>query len=126
MAISWLSALKVVPWDKVLEHAPGVLEKARGFIDKHRTGRVDAPTELVQLAQQQMAQALAELAEQNAALIAAVRRLQVRLQFTNSNFYGSFSATRSFINACILAFTAPSFANFSRVEPIKASDIDAV
>ena len=64
MAISWLSALKVVPWEKVLEHAPGVLDKARGFIDKHRTGGVDAPTELVQLAQaqRQMAQALAELA----------------------------------------------------------------
>ena len=61
MAISWLTALKVVPWDKVLEHAPGVLDKARGFIDKHRTGGVDAPPELVQLAQaqQQMAQALA-------------------------------------------------------------------
>ena len=59
MAISWLSALKVVPWEKVLEHAPGVLDKARGFIDKHRTGGVDAPTELVQLGQQQMAQALA-------------------------------------------------------------------
>ena len=79
MTISWLSALKVVPWDKVLEHAPGVLEKARGFIDKHRNGGLDAPSELVQLAQQQMAQALAELAEQNAALIVAVRRLQVRL-----------------------------------------------
>ena len=36
MAISWLTALKVVPWDKVLEHAPGVLDKVRGFIDKHR------------------------------------------------------------------------------------------
>ena len=61
MAISWLTALKVVPWDKVLEHAPGVLDKARGFIDKHRTGSVDSPTELVQLAQaqHQMAQALA-------------------------------------------------------------------
>ena len=85
MAISWLTAVKVVPWDKVLEHAPGVLDKARGFIDKHRTGGVEAPTELVQLAQQQMAQALAELAEQNAALIVAVRKLYVRLQFTNSN-----------------------------------------
>ena len=83
MAISWLTALKVVPWDKVLEHAPGVLDKARGFIDKHRTGGVDAPPELVQLAQaqQQMAQALADLAEQNAALIAAVRRFKVKLRW---------------------------------------------
>jgi len=33
MAIPWLTALKIVPWEKVLEHAPGVLEKARGFMD---------------------------------------------------------------------------------------------
>ena len=78
MALSWLTALKVVPWEKVLEHAPGVLDKARGFIDKHRTGAAEAPTELSQFlqAQQQMAQALSELAEQNAALIAAVTRLK--------------------------------------------------
>ena len=64
MAISWLTALKVVPWEKVLEHAPGVLDKARGFIDKRRQTTAAPPTELAQLvlAQQQMAQALAELA----------------------------------------------------------------
>lgn len=94
MAISWLSALKVVPWEKVLEHAPGVLDKARGFIDKHRTGGVDTPTELVQLAkaQQQMAQALAELAEQNAALIVIVRRLQVRLRWLSIGLVFAFCA----------------------------------
>jgi hypothetical protein len=60
-----------------------VLDKARGFIDKHRTGAAEAPTELSQFlqAQQQMAQALTELAEQNAALIAAVTRLQRRLRW---------------------------------------------
>jgi hypothetical protein len=83
MALSWLTALKVVPWEKVLEHAPGVLDKARGFIDKHRTGAAEAPSELSQLAQaqQQMAQALAELAEQNAALISAVTRLKRQLRW---------------------------------------------
>jgi hypothetical protein len=83
MALSWLSALKVVPWDKVLEHAPGVLDKARGFIDKRRPSGVEAPSEMDQLvqAQQHMAQALTELAEQNAALIAAVTRLQMRLRW---------------------------------------------
>jgi len=83
MAISWLTALKVVPWDKVLAHAPGVLEKARGFIDKHRTGGDDGPAELAQLAQaqQQMAQALAAVAEQNAALIAAVTRLKRQVRW---------------------------------------------
>jgi hypothetical protein len=92
MAISWLTAVKVVPWDKVLEHAPGVLDKARGFIDKHHTGGIDAPTELVQLAQQQMAQALAELAEQNAALIVAVRRLQMRLRWLSIGLVLAFCA----------------------------------
>jgi hypothetical protein len=83
MAISWLTALKVVPWDKVLAHAPGVLDKARGFIDKHRTGGADEPAELAQLAQaqQQMAQALAAVAEQNAALIAAVTRLKRQVRW---------------------------------------------
>lgn len=72
----------------------GVLDKARGFIDKHRTGGVDAPTELVQLAhaQQQMAQALAELAEQNAALIVIVRRLQVRLRWLSIGLVFAFCA----------------------------------
>ena len=106
MAISWLSALKVVPWGKVIEHAPGVLDKARNLIDKHRgspssnTGTADPqPTEEVpslgelnkrcvvlqaQLeqqmqTQQQMAQTLADMAEQQAGLIAMVKRLQSRL-----------------------------------------------
>ena len=83
MALSWLTALKVVPWEKVLEHAPGVLDKARGFIDKQRTGAAQAPSDMSQLvqAQQQMAQALAEVAEQNAELIAAVTRLKRQLRW---------------------------------------------
>ena len=87
MALSWLSALKVVPWDKVLAHAPQVLDKARGFMDKHRAGGTEGPTEFEQLAaaQQQMAQALSELAEQNAALIAAVTRLQARLRWLTAS-----------------------------------------
>jgi len=88
MALSWLSALKVVPWDKVLEHAPGVLDKARGFMDKRRSGVAETPTELDQLmqAQQQMAQALSELAEQNAALITAVTRLQMKIRWLASGW----------------------------------------
>ena len=106
MAISWLSALKVVPWDKVMEHAPGVLDKARNLIDKHRgaptpntatadpqhTEEVPSLGELknrclalqMQLeaqatAQEHMAQTLADMAEQQAGLIAMVKRLQSRL-----------------------------------------------
>ena len=106
MAISWLSALKVVPWDKVMEHAPGVLDKARGLIDKHRGASTpvaspadpdpaqEVPSlgelknrclalqiqlEAQETAQQHMAQTLADMAEQQAGLIAMVKRLQSRL-----------------------------------------------
>ena len=83
MAIPWLTALKVVPWEKVLEHAPGVFQKARGFIDKRRTDDVQTPNELEQLAkvQQEMAQSLSQLAEQNLALIVQMKRLQWRLKW---------------------------------------------
>lgn len=86
MAISWLTALKIVPWEKVLEHAPGVLEKARGFIDKRRTDEVQAPTELDQLTkvQQEMAHTLAQLAEQNLTLMTAVQRLQLRMKWLSA------------------------------------------
>ena len=106
MAISWLSALKVVPWDKVMEHAPQVLDKARGLIDRHRgTAAPDASpaapdqaqevpslgelknrclalqAQVDQLtqAQQQLAHTLAEMAEQQAGFIAMVKRLQMRV-----------------------------------------------
>lgn len=86
MAISWLTALKIVPWEKVLEHAPGVMEKARGFIDKRYSDEVQAPTELAQLAkvQQEMAHTLSQLTEQNLALIAAIKRLQVRMKWLSA------------------------------------------
>ena len=108
MAISWLSALKVVPWDKVMEHAPGVLDKARGLIDKHRGASTpvaspadpDPSQEVTSLgelknrclalqmqleaqasAQQHMAQTLADMAEQQAGMIAMVKRLQSQLKW---------------------------------------------
>ena len=86
MAISWLTALKIVPWKKVLEHAPCVMDKARGFIDKRRTDEVQAPTELAQLAkvQQEMAHTLSQLAEQNLALITAVKRLQLHMKWLST------------------------------------------
>ena len=89
MAIPWLAALKIVPWEKVLEHAPGVLDKARGFIDKRRTDGVQTPTELEQLAkiQQEMAQTLSQLAEQNLALIKAVKRLQVQTKWLSAGLF---------------------------------------
>ena len=109
MAISWMAALKVVPWGKVMEQAPQVLEKARGLIDKHRpgatvaeanaaassaeTGEVPSLGELknrclalqvqseqLRQTQQQMAQTMADLAEQNASLMGVVDRMQSRLR----------------------------------------------
>ena len=104
-----MAALKVVPWGKVMEHAPQVLEKARGLIDKHRpgatvaeanaaassaeTGEVPSLGELknrclalqvqseqLRQTQQQMAQTMADLAEQNASLMGVVDRMQSRLR----------------------------------------------
>ncbi len=42
MAISWLSALKAIPWGNVIEHAPNVLDKARDLLDRQRKSQ---PTE---------------------------------------------------------------------------------
>ena len=113
MAISWLAALKVVPWGKVMEHAPQVLDKARGLIDKHRPGAAVAdpspvapsvePGEVPSLgelknrclalqiqleaqetAQQNMAQTLADMAEQQAGMIAMVKRLQSQLKWVTA------------------------------------------
>lgn len=107
MAIPWLVALKVIPWGDVIEHAPRVLSAARKLLDRQRTpvpsaaahpDRVDpadpVPPSLGELRnrlvaaqqqidsqaqeQEQLAQTLAELAEQNARLVSAVEVLRVR------------------------------------------------
>jgi hypothetical protein len=107
MAIPWLLALKVIPWGDVIEHAPKVLNAARKLMDRQRTEPAPAVSttatadwvgeaqpslgELknrliaaqVQLDQQaetqeQLAQTLAELAEQNARLVSAVEVLRLR------------------------------------------------
>ncbi len=106
MAIPWLVALKVIPWGDVIEHAPKVLNAARKLMERQKTAPaagspvpdaletgseppslgelrnrlVEARQMLDQQAalQQQMAQTLAELAEQNALLVSAVALLRVR------------------------------------------------
>lgn len=107
MAIPWLVALKVIPWGDVIEHAPKVLSAARKLLDRQRTQVPSAapPRDMVDLAdqvppslgelktrlvaaqqqidsqalaQEQLAQTLAELAEQNARLVSAVEVLRVR------------------------------------------------
>jgi hypothetical protein len=107
MAIPWLVALKVIPWGDVIEHAPKVLSAARKLLERQRAPRtVPAAGDSVipmpsaeppslaalhqrlaaaqqqidaqALAQDQLTQTLAELAEQNARLVSAVELLRVR------------------------------------------------
>ncbi|WP_137917347.1 hypothetical protein [Hydrogenophaga sp. 2FB] len=105
MAIPWLVALKVIPWGDVIEHAPKVLNAARKLMDRQKTPAAatpppeplemgGAPPTLGELknrliearqlidqqatTQAQMAQTLAELAEQNARLVVAVDLLRKR------------------------------------------------
>lgn len=105
MAIPWLLALKAIPWGDVMEHAPSVLKAARKLMD--RQGAEPAPSSTTDLdvaggalpslgelknrliatqvqldrqaqTQAEMAQTLAELAEQNARLVSAVETLRQR------------------------------------------------
>lgn len=105
MAIPWMVALKVIPWGDVIEHAPKVLNAARKLMDRQKVPAADtaapapldlgdAPPSLGELknrliearllidqqaaTQEQMAQTLAELAEQNARLVGAVDLLRKR------------------------------------------------
>jgi hypothetical protein len=107
MAIPWLSALKVIPWGDVIAHAPTVLEKARDLMERktapqpmatpNDTSSEDIPSlgelknrlmtahqqlDQLQQGQTQLAQTVAELAEQNAALLAAVGSLRRTLRMT--------------------------------------------
>jgi hypothetical protein len=110
MAIPWLTALKVVPWGDVIEHAPNVLKAARKLMDRQKaepelntTTAVDMPGQSVPSlgelqnrliaaqvqmvghaqTQAQLTETLAALAEQNAQLVSAVEvlRLRTRLLF---------------------------------------------
>jgi TolA-binding protein len=111
MALPWLTALKVIPWGDVIEHAPKVLNAARQLLDRQRqrgrgaepvapatvpvepVGSVDlqalqslqhqlaaARDDLERLRQTQEAltQTVADLAEQNSRLVAAVELLRRR------------------------------------------------
>lgn len=92
MAISWLTALKVIPWADVIEAAPHVLKGARSLLARTRgdasagTAPADdrspeALTERVarlEAEQAASAELIRSLAEQNAKLVAATGVLRVR------------------------------------------------
>lgn len=44
MAIPWLTALKVIPWGDVIEHAPKVLKGARDLLERQRQRGREAPS----------------------------------------------------------------------------------
>lgn len=108
MAIGWWTALKVIPWGQVIEHAPVVLKGARRLMERQlgeepapqpappaaaaangpvelrieqlEAGLADARARLAASAelQRQGDELLAALAEQNARLVEAVDVLRLR------------------------------------------------
>lgn len=44
MAIPWLTALKVIPWGDVIEHAPKVLKGARDLLERQRQRGREPPS----------------------------------------------------------------------------------
>ena len=98
MAIGWLTALKAIPWSDVIEHTPAVLKGARRLLEKRRAEPAaqgtealpDLPTlhqRLLALEQTQasdlavLSETVADLAEQNARLVAAVEVLRWRTRW---------------------------------------------
>ena len=101
MAFPWMLALKVIPWGDVIEHAPKVLKGARKLLDRqqgdgsHQAGdpaadpaadtarwaAMEAEQQRLQADLRQLAQTTAEVAEQNAQLIAAVEVLRWRTRW---------------------------------------------
>jgi hypothetical protein len=99
MALSWMSALKVIPWSDVIEAAPGLVKGARKIFTRSQQTEVPAASaepgggsvdlsdrvsqleaSLAQIAEQQGATArlVESLAEQNARIVEAVDILRVR------------------------------------------------
>jgi hypothetical protein len=74
MAIAWLTALKVIPWGDVIEHAPKVLSAARKLLDRTPAALPPSKDEV----QERMAKTLTDLAEQNTRLVNAVEVLRLR------------------------------------------------
>jgi len=105
MPLPWLTALKVIPWGNVIEHAPTVLKAARKLMDRQKAEPASSPGTEVDLAgeslpslgelknrliaaqlqlnehaqmQAQLTETVAALAEQNAQLVSAVQVLRLR------------------------------------------------
>src|SRR3954447_220008 len=104
MAISWMTALKIIPWSNVLESAPHIVKAAKHLFSATRTDRdtftsgPDAPAgdnvaqlnkrirvmeaKITELREEQKSSAelIKSLAEQNALIVDAIEVLRVRLK----------------------------------------------
>lgn len=100
MAISWMTALKLIPWADVIEATPALVKGARGLLKRTQKEAAEAAapaappaslpealarvqhleSELAQLTQAQADSAalLESLAEQQARLVEAVQTLKLR------------------------------------------------
>lgn len=78
MAVSWITALKVIPWGDVVENAPAVLRAAKKLWSRNEASSLQQ--EVAQLREQaeSAARLISSLAEQNARLIEAVDLLRLR------------------------------------------------
>lgn len=108
MAISWLTALKVLPWGDMIEYAPKVVSGAQKVWQRVKSGKdaetaadasalvpADPQTELQQMQQQvqrlqqqqlDLTNLVKELAGQNQRLVDAVNVLRVRTRVLLSGF----------------------------------------
>ena len=80
MAISWLTALKLIPWRDVVENAPTVLRTAKKLWDKQPPPDTSLRQEVASLREEarRAAEVIESLAEQNTRLVQAVDILRVR------------------------------------------------
>jgi hypothetical protein len=94
VAISWISALKVIPWGDVIEAAPGLVKGARKIFTRTQADGAPPASDaaspqdrieqleatVARLSEQQQASAalLESLAEHNAQVVAAIEVLRLR------------------------------------------------
>ena len=84
MAISWITALKLIPWRDVVENAPTVLRTAKRLWDKQgdatppRQSSLQQEVAALRDEARRAAEVIESLAEQNTRLVQAVEVLRAR------------------------------------------------
>lgn len=96
MGLSWLSAIKMIPWGDVVQATPGIVKGARDLWSRTRKSKAAveqaAPSasdaerfaqRVAQLEAEQFeaSQLINTLAEQNAQLVATMDRMRLRLRW---------------------------------------------